>query len=336
MLICGRAAELVDSVVSTICVKDDAGTRIVAGVGLSPELIGMRLPDGMSFAERVIEGRELMEVARRTELSEVEMPQSTPDGPTLGVPVVAGGAATASLTFVREVGSRAWSQSDRLFAEAVAAQAALAFELDRAQRDREEMMLVEDRERIGRDLHDNVIQQLFALGLSLQATHQVATGATAERLSGAVEVLDEVIREIRNTIFAANRRFPVSPGAQHQLQALIEEMTAPLGFSPRLRVLGGLDEELPEIVLDHLLAVLRESLSNISRHAGATRVDVVLDISSQAVKLSVADDGIGLPVQPTAGNGLANMAERARLVKGSFATRPRTPSGTILEWQARL
>jgi signal transduction histidine kinase len=240
------------------------------------------------------------------------------------------------LTFVRSYGANAFSQSDRLFAEAVAAQAALAFELDRAQRDREEMMLVEDRERIGRDLHDNVIQQLFALGLSLQATYQVATGPTAGRLSSAVDVLDDVIREIRNAIFAANRRFQVGPAAQDQVQALIKEMTAPLGFAPRLRVHARADAEVSEVTGDHLLAVLRESLSNISRHAGATCVDVVVDISPEAVRLTVCDDGIGFPAEVTAGNGLANMAERARMLRGSFATRPRLPSGTIREWEARL
>ena len=287
-LICQRASELIDSPVVVICVKEQGETHIAAAVGLPPELTGMRLPEKASFAERVIESGELTELARRSDVSSVEMPDSLPDGPTLGIPIVAVGAAAASLTFVRSLGASAFSQSDRLFAEAVAAQAALAFEFDRSRRDREEMMLVEDRERIARDLHDNVIQQLFALGLSLQATQQAATGTTAERLDGAVDVLDGVIREIRNTIFEANRRFRISPGIEDRVRSLIQEMTAPLGFTPRLRILGVNESNVSDDIADHMLAVLRESLSNIVRHARALSFGCCRkDLPSNAEALSV-------------------------------------------------
>lgn len=205
-LICERASELVESPVSVICVKDKNGTRIVTGVGIPADIVGLRLEDGSSIAERVIDSQVVLEMTRRTDISRVPMPDSVPDGPTLGIPVLAGGAVLASLSFVRPAGAIAFSQSDRLFAEALAAQAAVAFQLDRARHDREEMMLIEDRERIGRDLHDNVIQQLFSLGLWLQATQQVATGVMAERLDHAVEGLDGVIRQIRNTIFEATKQ----------------------------------------------------------------------------------------------------------------------------------
>ncbi|MGA2531072.1 MAG: PAS domain S-box protein [Acidimicrobiales bacterium] len=335
-LICERASELIDSPVVVICVKEKGETHITAAVGLPLELTGMRLPENASFAERVIESRELTEIARRTDVSTVELPDSLPDGPTLGIPILAVGAAAASLTFVRSRGASVFSQSDRLFAEAVAAQAALAFEFDRSRRDREEMMLIEDRERIARDLHDNVIQQLFALGLSLQATQQSATGSTAERLDGAVDVLDGVIREIRNTIFEANRRFRASPGIQDRVRVVIQEMTAPLGFTPRLRILGVTESAVSDHIADHMLAVLRESLSNISRHARASRADVVVEISQATLKLSVSDDGVGFPSDPTAGNGLANMTDRALRLGGSFTAKPRCPAGTLLEWEVPL
>ena len=335
-LICARASELVESPVSVICVKDKDGTRIVTGVGIPAGLAGMRLEAGSSFAERVIDSQVVLEIARRTDISRVQMSDSVPDGPTLGIPVLAGGAVLASLTFVRPAGAVAFSQSDRLFAEALAAQAAVAFQLESSRHDREEMMLIEDRERIGRDLHDNVIQQLFALGLWLQATQQSATGVIAERLDHAVESLDGVIRQIRNAIFEEASNSGAVAELPDRLRSLIQEMSEPLGFAPRLSVTSTTDSDVSDVVIGHLLAVVREALSNISRHARATRAEVVVVVSKAALKLSVSDDGVGLPAGLSAGSGLGNMADRAMRLGGSFVIRQRSPVGALLEWEVPL
>lgn len=169
-LICQRASEFVGAPAVAVTVKDDRGLRVVAGVGPVAAMIGTILPAGASFSERVLEHGEAIETPRRSEGSRVEVPEDLPDGPMLGIPLVIAGAATGSLTFIRPTGAPEFDTNVRIFAEALGAQAALAFELDRARVAREQMMLLGDRDRIARDLHDHVIQQLFATGLGLQSS----------------------------------------------------------------------------------------------------------------------------------------------------------------------
>jgi signal transduction histidine kinase len=213
-------------------------------------------------------------------------------------------------------------------------QAGLALDRSRALADREQLAIVSDRDRIARDLHDLVIQRLFATGLQLQGVRgQVASAVVAERLDAAVAELDTTIREIRATIFALQHRGGGSLRAG--VQALTREYADVLGFVPALRVDGPVDTVVPAPVAEQLVAVLREGLSNAARHARADHVSVEVRADPDEVVLRLEDDGVGLPSE-RAESGLANARRRAVDLGGGLQLARRAPSGTVLEWRVPL
>lgn len=330
--ICQRACEFVGAAVTVICVKSSDGVRIVAGAGLDAELVGKSMPLGLSFAERVIDGGVPLEIAQRSEYSQVEVPEGFPDGPTFGVPIIVGGSVMASLTFVRAPGGPGFDTNMRLFAEALSAQAGLAFEIGRAQRGRAQMMLVEDRERIARDLHDHVIQRLFAAGLGLQASLSWVSEPTAlDRISEAVDVLDETIREIRNTIFSLSTPNGGGQLLRSQIEAAVRQSRTSLGFAPSLELDGLSDEGVPNDLAPHVIACVREALSNVARHAQASTAQVQLKVVGGVLQLTVSDDGVGIG-STTRSSGLANLRERAQLLSGTFEVSSGGTGGTRLVW----
>jgi PAS domain S-box-containing protein len=191
---------------------------------------------------------------------------------------------------------------------------------------------MEDRDRIARDLHDVVIQRLFAVGLSIQALQALSPDAEIDRRLGvAVNELDETIREIRTVIFSLQS---VSPGHRSGLRTeimrVIDEQKASLGFQPRVQFDGVIDVVSQEIA-EQLLPTLREALSNIARHAHATSV-LVRITAGDRVTLHVDDDGIGIPADPVYGNGITNLDRRARDLGGTFEIASNADGGTTLEW----
>lgn len=213
-------------------------------------------------------------------------------------------------------------------------QAGLALDRSRALADREQLAIVSDRDRIARDLHDLVIQRLFATGLQLQGVRgQVVSPVVAERLDAAVAELDTTIRDIRATIFALQH--PGGESLRSRLQALVREYSDVLGFLPSLRVDGPVDTAVPAAVADQLLAVLREGISNAARHARAGSVAVDVRADPVEVVLRIEDDGVGLPAHRDE-SGLANLRRRARDLGGSLGLEDRPGGGTVLEWRVPL
>jgi signal transduction histidine kinase len=223
-----------------------------------------------------------------------------------------------------------------------AGQAALALDRARAQQERELLMVLEDRERIARDLHDVVIQRLFATGLSLQSTARLVVRDEArDRINQSVDELDTIIRDIRRAIFEL--RSPASSSLHAEIIATVEQAASSLGFRPELRVDGPIDLGIPNELRGDVLAVLREALSNVARHAGATKVWIFLSVTGQAVRLEVSDDGCGIGAAPdhpapagSGGHGLRNLRARAEDRGGSLLLEPREPSGTTLVWLVPL
>jgi signal transduction histidine kinase len=213
---------------------------------------------------------------------------------------------------------------------AFAGQASLALERALAQEDREMLAILEDRERIARDLHDVVIQRLFASGLHLQGAARLAIRPeVVERIGSVVDDLDTTIRDIRSAIFEL--RAPMRAELRTEVRALVDRAAEPMGFRPSLEMSGPVDSSASANVRDDLLAVLREALSNVIRHAGASEVTVNLAAHGGRLTLTVTDDGVGLTGQPESG-GLINMRQRAIRHGGTFEARPRAPKGTIIEW----
>jgi PAS domain S-box-containing protein len=194
------------------------------------------------------------------------------------------------------------------------------------------MALIDDRERIAGDLHDTVIQDLFAAGLELQATAMRAGAEVQPRIMETVDRLDDVIRKIRMTIFHLTERRSAGNGLRQQVTSILDESARILGFRPVLAVDGPVDTVASPAVVEQLLPTLREALSNIARHARAAAVEVELAYRAGALTMTVADDGIGLPTSPSVGDGLRNLARRAEQLRGTMTITPASPHGTVLTW----
>jgi signal transduction histidine kinase len=217
---------------------------------------------------------------------------------------------------------------------AYADQASLA--LDRAQAlvDREELLLVADRDRIARDLHDVVIQRLFATGLQLQgAVRNAVNDDVKQRLETAVVDLDVTIRDIRSTIFELQHSRVQSLRAD--VRAVVKEYVPVLGFAPLVRTTGPIDNVVPEHLAAQLLAVLREALSNVARHADAQAAMVEVEAGEGRLVLRVTDNGKGLPPERHE-SGLRNIRRRATEQGGSVHMHPEEPHGTRVEWVVPL
>ena len=216
-------------------------------------------------------------------------------------------------------------------AEAFAAQVSLALEVAESQEDRARLAVFEDRDRIGRDLHDLVIQRLFAVGLTLENTSRLAgESRVAERISGAVDQLDETIKDIRRTIFELGnpRR---AADLRDEIDETVAGAVASLGFQPHIRTVGAVHSGVSDEIRPHLLAVLHEALSNVGRHAVASSATVTLEVGHEVV-LTVVDNGRGLDGS-VAGNGLRNMHERAAKLGGTCQLGPAGDRGTQLVWR---
>ena len=194
-------------------------------------------------------------------------------------------------------------------------------------------ILVEDHERIARDLHDRIIQQLFALGMNLQAALPTANENNDQRVSEAVDTLDDIIRAIRDVIFDVRRAQPDDDSLRSRIIGVSAGFISSLGFEPSIELRGSL-EALPTRLEDHLLAVVREGLANVARHANASSATVELLAGDDTVSVRVTDNGRGLPETLDRNSGHANLLARARLAGGSFRVKSRTDGGTLLEWHA--
>jgi len=256
---------------------------------------------------------------------------SDPDGPTALLPITVGDDEIGVLAV-------AWAAAAETFVgdvvpllAALAQQMGLALVAVRGQQDRSRVALLEDRDRIARDMHDHVIQRLFATGLSLQSTSRLAEHPTVRtRLDEAVDNLDAAIKDIRQTIFELHRAKPTRE-LREEIAELVRASTQTLGFVPELTIHGRLDSLTAELEAD-LVAVVREGLANVVRHAKASSASVRITIDG-SIQIEVADDGVG--VSPAAvHSGLANLRERAQSHGGSLSLRARTPRGTALVWEA--
>lgn len=268
-------------------------------------------------------------------LASGEAVEARRDGHTaVAIPLRAHLAERGALVAFYAGGYRVDELGERDLLGSFADQAALA--LDRAQAlvDREDFALVADRERIARDLHDLVIQRLFATGLQLQGIRsQVTQPAAVARIDQTVDDLDLTIRDIRATIFELQAT--PADSLRAQVRGLVKEYVPVLGFTPAIRVSGPVDTAVSRATGVHLLAVLREAISNVARHALADHADVEIRVGEGYLELRVADDGTGLRGDVTE-SGLRNARRRAHDLGGTCVLTGNTPHGTVLVWKVPL
>ncbi|MEV5705983.1 GAF domain-containing protein [Actinoallomurus sp. NPDC052274] len=252
-------------------------------------------------------------------------------GPMLIVPLGSGMTARGVLSVYNPPGGPKFGRSAHRLLEAFAVQAAVALELAERRRDAERLVLLEERGRIAKDLHDTVTQRLFATAMTLVSTAQdIERNDVAVRVQQAVDDLDDTIRQIRSTIFALQMA-PAEHGLRSRIQRVIDRAEETLGFAPEVRLNGPLDLAMDDQVAAQVPAVLAEALSNAARHARAHRVSVTVTAADQVV-VRVADDGIGIRSGGRR-SGLRNLAERAERLGGSFDIGPGEDGGSVLEWR---
>jgi signal transduction histidine kinase len=256
-------------------------------------------------------------------------------GPAVVFPLGAPGNVRGILTAGRRPGSMPLAPPAVEMLISFAAQAAIGLELAAHRRDAQRFAVFEDRDRIARDLHDLVIQRLYATGMSLESlATRMGESDNGRRVSSAVDALDETIKEIRTAIFSLHSR-PAASEADLRAQILevVDGATGALGFAPALRMSGRFDE-MPADAGEHLLGALREGLSNAARHASASKVEVTVEAGPELILL-VRDNGIGLK-ETGRRSGLANLAERAEMLGGTMHAGPADSGGTELEWRVPL
>jgi signal transduction histidine kinase len=259
-----------------------------------------------------------------------------PLGPAVLVPLGPGGDVRGVLTAGRHQGALPLPPAAVEMLITFAAQAGIGLELAEHRREAQRLALFEDRDRIARDLHDLVIQRLFATGMSLQgATALLRDPEAASRVERAVDALDETIKDIRSAIFElqSHGQADLLP-VRARILGIVEEMTDSLGYSPGLRMAGQLDTRVPGPTAEQLLAALREALANVAKHARASRVDVAVEAGHDLL-LTVRDNGAGLG-KSTRRSGLANLAERAAELGGTMRAASAEGGGTELEWRVPL
>ena len=254
-------------------------------------------------------------------------------GPTALVPIAVGEAELGVLVVAWHPSAESTATASLADLADFAALAGLGLEAAGAQRERARTVLLEDRDRIARDMHDHVIQRLFATGLSLQSAARLATNQVVQdRIDVAVDELDAAIKDIRNSIFALHRP-DFGAGVRGELDEIVAASAESLGFVPDF-VVEGLLVALPDYAEVDLVAVVREGLSNIVRHANATSASVHVSVNRDLV-VEVSDDGVG--AEPGAiRSGLANLERRALSSGGTFEVRRREPTGTLLRWSVPL
>ncbi|OLZ68900.1 histidine kinase [Streptomyces sp. IMTB 2501] len=259
-------------------------------------------------------------------------------GPAVAVPIGTGESGMRGVVLVaRETGEPVFLQQETELLLGFAAQAAIAMELAERRQDAQQIALLEDRDRIARDLHDLAIQRLFATGMTLQSAGRfIEHPEAAERVLRAVDDLDETIKIIRSTIFGLRTRLGATDsGLRARIVRAVGEAAPVLGFAPSMRMEGLVDTDVPPEIADHVVAVLTEALTNIARHAHADRAQVVLTTDGREVRLKVSDSGVGIPSGGRR-SGLLNMAERAERLGGRFKVTSPAGGGAALEWWVPL
>jgi len=338
-----NASDIADADLVSVGILTPEGSEMVVEVAIGEQadaVLGRRYELAGSLAGKAVaDGTPLLVHSPGDQPGWVPVMASEMDaGPIMVIPLKGTSRALGVLNIVRKRGSASFSSADLEMAAAFASQASVALELSNARADQQRVSLLEDRDRIARDLHDHVIQQLFAVGLSLQGLAAVAGGdpALAAALEDRVEDIDRTIRQIRTSIFAL--RGPLAGSATGLRSALLQvaaDVAPALGTSPGLTFAGPVDSMIGGALADDVVACVREGLTNAAKYASARHVLVDVAAGDQRVTIRISDDGRGIAAGAEY-SGLRNLRARAELRGGSFDIRTPAAGGTELVWKAPI
>ncbi|HVC13963.1 MAG TPA: GAF domain-containing sensor histidine kinase [Acidimicrobiales bacterium] len=325
--------------------EDRTGLSEFITVGMSGEeerAIGVR-PTGLGVLGLLIVDPKALRIRNISEHPQsAGFPANHPEMRSfLGVPVGAHNEVYGNLYLTEKIGWEEFTQDDEELVGAFAQAAGIAIENTRLQERVRQVAVLEDRDRIARDLHDAVIQRLFAVGLSLQGVARpLLAGETLERVQRAIGDLDDTIRQIRSSIFELAGTSTTRTGVRAGVLALVRELRPVVGFDVAVFFEGPVETSVPDFVTDHLLFTIREALTNVGRHAQASRAEVRLRVDESTLSLEVVDDGRGIATAPdgqgTGGLGLANLRRRAEKLGGELSVEARDSGGTSIVWRVPL
>jgi signal transduction histidine kinase len=297
------------------------------------------LPEGHGILGRlIVDPRPLRLRDLRTHPDSFGFPEGHPTMRSfLGVPIHLGDDVFGNLYLCEKQSAAEFSEYDEALAVSLAAVAAVAIDNLRLHERLQDLAVLQDRERIARELHDKVIQRIFATGLGLQANARLIEGPASTRILDAVDELDAIIADIRASIFDLEARNADRPTLSVAVLDLVDDMTRDTAIEPTVRLAGPLNTLVEPELGEALLAVLRESLSNAIRHSNAHNVEVTIEAGPE-LAVTVRDDGRGppeTPVTPT-GHGLPNLAARTKARGGAFRFEHAPGGGALLEWRVPI
>ncbi len=318
--------------------KDKLANFITVGIDEKEvESIG-DLPSGKGVLGLLISDPQPI---RLTDISHHERSVGFPDNHPimksfLGVPIRIRGEAYGNLYLCEKLDGEEFTEEDESLMVVLATAAAIAIDNARLLMRVRELTLAEDRERIARDLHDTVIQRLFAVGLSLQSVaKRIDSLEIQDRIRHEIDHLDETIRQVRATIFDLDMNSSDGSSLRAQFLGISKEAERSLGFKPQLSIEGPVDSvSSPEMISD-MTSAFREALSNVAKHAAATEVTVRLFADAKWIGFETLDNGVGIGGTPTitGGRGVHNMHDRARTLGGKCEVASSTSGGTLVTWQ---
>ncbi len=305
-----------------------------AGAGDAKALDSLGGSIGAQLANRILSAPKPIRLSRP--LGQRWDRSGIPWGPFLGIPLASKQGPLGCVCLFRTSSEAEFGAEDESMAVAVAKVVSTALRQSALQERVAELSLAADRERIARELHDTVVQRLFATGLSLQAVLPTARDPFLhDRIDGALGELDETIRQVRTTIFALEPPPATDRGVRIRVLEVCGGAARSLGFEPEVRFSGPVDTLVDGPIATELLSTLREALSNVARHAGAKHVQVEV-VASEHLVLKVTDDGAGIAHSAMQGRGMLNMSARAESMGGSFEATAPEGGGTELSWVVPL
>jgi signal transduction histidine kinase len=341
------AVELVDARYGALGVLDEPPTRlaqfITVGIDEASHAAIGHLPEGHGILGLLIVEPQPIRLPDLCEHPDSYgfPPNHPPMRSFLGVPIRLRDQVFGNLYLTDKTTAEVFTDVDEELVIGLAAAAGVAIENARLHARVQELTLVEDRERIARELHDTVIQRLFATGLSLQGTARLVgkdSAAERSRIELAVDDLDLTVKYIRSAIFELEGSRMSQSGPRRQMLDVIDAAVETLGFEPRVLIDGPLDTGLDDATVADAVASLREALTNVAKHAEATHVDVSVVVDATNVRITVTDDGAGPlarsegPASAGTGHGLVNLLTRATRHGGTCELRPGDGRGSVLEW----
>ena len=334
-LIAQRTLELTraDTTVIVLGPAPDGSFTVAARRGQDEDILDDHVPAGHPLLTEVVEARAPV-LAESVDELVVDRAARAMYGSVVAVPLQTADAVIGVLTALRRAGTEPFHPTEVPLLTSFAEQAMLALDLEEKNRAQRQLDVLADRDRIARDLHDHVIQRLFATGLQLQSTlRRIPDPAVQERVTHAVEDLDTTIREIRTAIFDLHSTED-DTGLRRKLLDTAAAAAAGAAVSPSVRISGPIDTVVPPDVATHAVAVAREAISNAVRHGHADTITLTVEVGDDLV-VDVLDDGVGIPAD-VARSGLRNLEDRARACGGRCRVRRAEPSGTRLTWRVPL